>query len=154
MELKDFCHLNGITEDDLWSWTEEFLNSDSSSDEVSSVVSRFRTQDSRDRIVLEALNGESSVAEICNKFDLSHETFLSWSRDFLSSKSILVSRQFKIDKLESRLQFLSECLSPKLKRFLQSYVDVYTPDVYFAESPLGPPCSAQWHFADTLSDDG
>jgi len=80
--INDICNREGISPLTFHKWTQEFLkinNNDSSLIEQKSPsdVDKFK-------IVIEGKSGETSIAEICRREDISHDTFLEWSTSFLN----------------------------------------------------------------------
>ena len=84
-DAKKISEREGIEYEILTGWTQEFLGQ-GISDAKEIVHSDSLTDDEKYRLVLEGINGESSVAEICRRQDISHDLFLSWSQKLVKER--------------------------------------------------------------------
>jgi transposase len=65
------------------------------------------------RIVLEGLRGEYSIAELCRKEGLNHNTYYRWSKEFLEAgkESLSGSRSSRADKsVEAKIEELEKVI--------------------------------------------
>ena len=79
--INEICVREGITPMIFHQWTQDFLkinndNSNALDVKAPSDINKFK-------IVIEGKSGETSIAEICRRENITHETFLEWSRAFL-----------------------------------------------------------------------
>ena len=132
ISIKELCAQEGITTDLFYRWTQEFLNSE---ELVDKSIPGYQTDDDRFRIVLEALNGEFSVAEICRRENLTHETFLQWSRSFLKERRASLRYSSTYVRKPSEVRAFQAALGEKVFDFLESYIDFQTDQICLSTSP-------------------
>ena len=81
--IDKICIREDITHSIFNQWTQEFLKIDSPSKNLKDPTLKKISEDDKFRIVIEGKSGETSVAEICKREQISHDTFLQWSQDFI-----------------------------------------------------------------------
>lgn len=78
--ISDICVREHITPDIFYQWSNELIFNNSRIESIST-----HQEDDKFRIVLDGLNGEYSIAEICRREGIRQKDFLSWSHDFLEA---------------------------------------------------------------------
>ena len=133
--IEDICLRENITPDIFCQWSKEFLG-DISTD-IKKVGKRNFTDDERFRIVLDGLNGQFSVAEICRIEHISHDEFLSWSHDFMEvvkNKSYYFSR---IDENEIvRKKTILSRYSSDVQEYLESFVNLFAAETILIDDSV------------------
>ena len=77
--IDEICKRENITTEVFFKWSKDLIDNRIPIEKKSECH-----EDDKFRIVLEGLNGEFSIAEICKRENITQEQFLSWSHNFLS----------------------------------------------------------------------
>jgi lipopolysaccharide/colanic/teichoic acid biosynthesis glycosyltransferase/transposase-like protein len=119
-DISDICLREQITPDIFLQWSKELINN------VSRIESeRFYDEDDKFRLVLEGLNGEFSVAEICRREGIKQELFLSWSHDFLQTiNSKLINLGNKRDLTFQKRNQIREIVGEEGLWYFESYLSL------------------------------
>lgn len=85
------------------------------------------SDDTKFSIVLQGLNGEYSIAEICRRENITQETFLQWSKEFLDFKSLELSNgDVRNNNSQSARKLIKEHSGDQVLEYFDSYIDEYS----------------------------
>ncbi len=125
--IQKICVREGISPNVFYQWTHEFLENNYTQSRTKSF--KELEDDDKFRVVIEGKSGETSIAEICNRENISHDTFFEWCQKFLDL------RKNKSENLqEKNLNFRkSELLFSKISNldtfnYLKNFVDFTNQD--------------------------
>ena len=124
MPIEELCKNEGITIKTFNDWTKEFLMAPKPSIESDSQVEEIR-EDEKFRIVIEGKSGQTSIAEICRRENITQETFLSWCEDFL----LVRNRNSILHKLNNPVYQKNRELIPNVSslsvvKYCENYVNI------------------------------
>lgn len=81
MTIDQICARERITPETFYKWTNDFLqNKNYENDEH---LDKELNLEDKFKIVIEGKSGETSIAEICRRERITHDTFLDWSQTFV-----------------------------------------------------------------------
>jgi len=122
--INEICAREGITPLIFHQWTQDFLkingnNSNSVDVKTPSDIKKFK-------IVIEGKSGETSIAEICRRENISHETFLDWSRAFLEVRrqKLQEHSNFKNPTYQKNKQLISGRAHANVFEYVDNYIDL------------------------------
>lgn len=84
VKIEDLCLREGITLETFNKWTDQLLTG---SEESLKLKKEHFDDDDKFNIVIEGKSGEKSIAEICRREGITHDTFLDWSKNFLELRN-------------------------------------------------------------------
>lgn len=127
ISLSELCAKEGISEYIFQQWTNEFIQGKfylSSESGNTSLEEKDVSIDKQKEIVLEVKSGQTSVAEICRRENISHQTFLKWSEGLNSE----LNRISKVRSLKSSIyyrnrKFVKDCSNIRVFDYLNNYVN-------------------------------
>ncbi len=82
MTIDQICSREGITPVIFYQWTQNILHSNFES-KVDSSKFKGLTEDEKFKIVIEGKTGMTSIAQLCRRENVSQDTFLEWSQEFI-----------------------------------------------------------------------
>jgi len=120
ISLKDLCLREGISLRTFDEWTKEFLEGKGETQRKEKL-----TQEEKFNIVIEGKTGETSIAEICRRENITHDDFLNWSQNFLEHRKTKLDR-FKLQspvyqKNKQLIKIATE--SSETFNYFENYVD-------------------------------
>ncbi len=124
ISIADLCEREKITPENFMLWSEEVLSQKAS---LPKIEQKF-DEDDKYRIVLEGMNGEFNIAEICKRENITQEQFLQWSHEFLQMvflKSNLTKGNIN-GSYEKRNQIRKHVGEEGL-RYFESYLSLNSP---------------------------
>ena len=105
--IEEICKREKISEETFNCWSNELLINDNLTEDVDVVEQGIDPlQEQRFNLVNEGSSGLTSVAEICRREKIDHETFLSWSQEFLKLKKERVFNLLENRSLYTRNKLL------------------------------------------------
>jgi len=120
--IGQLCLRENITPEVFLSWSKEFLTA-----KVNNTVETVSNEDDKFRIVLEGLNGEFSVAEICKRENITQEEFLQWSRSFLNIVNLKSSRDtFRRNDSFHKRNEIRQHVGEEGLRYFESYLNLFS----------------------------
>jgi len=122
--INEICSREQITSTTFQQWTAEFLKNEKNEDQSDLKFRKKLSDDEKFRIVIEGKTGETSIAEICHRENITHDTFLDWSRDFLELRKneVEVFKEEKLIHNKNKLLF-SKISNLKTFNYLENYID-------------------------------
>jgi len=96
ISVDDMCDREGINSSIFNQWTQDFLNSKIDSTVTKELTEKEKEEEEKFRIVIEGKSGETSVAEICKRENITHDVFLEWSQAFLDLRKSKL-KYFKVN---------------------------------------------------------
>jgi lipopolysaccharide/colanic/teichoic acid biosynthesis glycosyltransferase/transposase-like protein len=82
MTIDQICAREGITPAIFYQWTQNFLHNNFEYKVDSPQLKEFDEED-KFRIVIEGKTGMTSIAQLCRRENITQDTFLDWSQEFL-----------------------------------------------------------------------
>ncbi|MEL4455475.1 sugar transferase [Lutimonas vermicola] len=124
--IEELCRNEGIAVSTFNLWTKEFLSAPAVKQQKET---EGITENHKFRVVIEGKSGETSVAEICRRENITQETFLNWCEDFL----LLRNRNSIIHKLNNPVyqknrELISNVSSLEVVKYCENYVDICSAD--------------------------
>lgn len=121
--LTELCFREGISLNTFDQWTKEFLNRS----EVGLERDKLTDED-KFKIVIEGKSGETSIAEICRREQITQDMFLDWSRKFIELRR---SQLDKFNLLNPTYQKNKQLIvnfsnSNELFPYFENYIDFST----------------------------
>ena len=125
--INKICIRENISLQTFYDWSEDFI-SDVDKDNRT-VRKTLLTDDDKFRIVLDGLNGQYSIAEICRIENISQDEFLAWSNDFLKILDSKLPSKFQIkDGVSGKRDRLIDLVGKETLEYIESYVNVSSPE--------------------------
>ncbi len=111
-------------------WSQEFLDNNNFESEVNDPKLKDFTEDDKFKIVIEGKNGETSIAEICRRENITYDIFLDWSQEFLE----LRKRKLQQSKVKNSLSRKNELLiskfsNPEVFNYVENYINFSNPNL-------------------------
>ena len=121
--INEICKREGISSLTFHQWTQDFLK-------IYNVKSHLLEEKSplevkKFEIVIEGKTGETSVAEICRRENITHDTYLEWSASMLNLKRQNIE-QYNFEKnptFQKNKQLISRRSHADVFDYLDNYVD-------------------------------
>jgi len=122
--IKEVCLREGISMEVFDNWTQDFLNNNLKEFSTQSKRLSQITDEEKFRIVIEGKSGETSIAEICKRENIPHDTFLGWSQKFLDLRKSKLSNLKKLKSNYTKSKLLFSKISNNLTfNYLENFID-------------------------------
>lgn len=122
--VDEICSREGISMKTFYQWTQDFLNNNQKESSVQPKSLTKISDEDKFKIVIEGKNGESSIAEICNRENISHDTFLSWSQTFLDLRKTKLNNLDKQKSNYKKNKLLFSKISNSLTfNYIENFID-------------------------------
>jgi lipopolysaccharide/colanic/teichoic acid biosynthesis glycosyltransferase/transposase-like protein len=122
--IGEICIREGITPATFYQWTQDFLQIENKKIDSDVAGTGVLSEDDRFRIVIEGKTGETSIAEICKREQISQDTFLQWSREFLEQRRLKLDDQKDKESSYLKNKLLFEKFSdPDVFHYLENFID-------------------------------
>ena len=128
--LESICERERISQDTFLQWNEEFLKLGSHDLTSKDKVKSF-SENEKYEIVIEGKSGNTSVAEICRRENITHETFLEWGQSFRNLRKEK-SRVLPIDlkKCKKNISLVKNAYGENVLSYIENYIDFMNNDCY------------------------
>ena len=124
LPIEVLCEKEGITVETFNKWTKQFLLMPQDKD-LSDTAIIGKGEESKFRIVIEGKTGETSVAEICRRENISHETFLSWCEDFLLVRNRnLILHKLNDPVYKKNRELIRSYSGAETAKYFENYIDL------------------------------
>lgn len=122
--LEELCLKEGISLDTFNQWTKEYLINNGSPSSNTQIGSKTKPE-YKYRIVIEGKSGETSIAEICRRENISQEIFLEWCEEFM----LIRNRSGILHKLNSPIyqknkELIRTISGIEVFKYGENYVDM------------------------------
>jgi lipopolysaccharide/colanic/teichoic acid biosynthesis glycosyltransferase/transposase-like protein len=124
--ILQLCAREGITPIIFNQWTQEFLKTNTFGSKIKSSDIKELTEDQKFNIVIEGKSGLTSIAEICRRENITQDTFLDWSQEFLEVRKSKL-QNFKINNpvYKKNKQLIYNALnSENTFKYFENYIDL------------------------------
>ena len=120
--IGEICVKEGISPELFYSWSQDFLNIDKQDTFIPEL--KASSTDDKFRIVIEGKNGETSIAEICKRENITQDIFLDWSQEFLNERrSNLIDYKVKRPIYQKNKELVFSKSNSKVFNYFENYVD-------------------------------
>ena len=134
--IDEICMKEGITPTIFHQWSQKFLSENYENQEEPQLTEKYFSNDDKYRIVLEGNNGTYSIAEICNKENITQDEFLQWSEEFLQIGKKRKRRENANDEHTAKVKELIESLvSKEILEYFESFIDVTSKETIVIKDP-------------------
>lgn len=123
LTVEEFCDQKKISLETFYEWTSNYLSENTNSEE--SLYENEYEDWKKFSLVIEGKTGETSVAEICRREDISHTEFLKWCTEFhLVRNRDSILRNLNNGKYKSNKNFIVQESNKEALEFIENYVDI------------------------------
>ena len=122
--IGEICIKEGISPETFYKWSQDFLNTNTQINYIKSSSFKELSDDEKFRIVIEGKNGETSVAEICKRENITQDIFLEWSKKFLEFRKneLLTEEERKSNFVKNKLLF-SKISNLETFQYFENFID-------------------------------
>ena len=136
--IEEICQKEKIDRKLFYKWTDEFLKNKWEEELPSRLHQETISKEKKFEIVLEGKSGISSIAEICGREEITQDTFLEWSREFLNVRQTNLNDVNVADNLLeiNKRELFNKFGSNEVYNYLRHYIDFSSKNLktYFSES--------------------
>jgi len=133
--INELCFREGISLSTFHKWSLELLSNTAVKTNLSLEKNVTRNQDERFRLVIEGKSGVTSVGEICNRENISHNLFLEWSQEFVTFRRRFLTKVDFNGSCYLKNKLLSEKFSGKeTTDYLENFIDFSIDDQFIVSN--------------------
>lgn len=132
ISIEDICSRERISQETFLEWNDEFLKLSSVGNfKKNPKTKNSYTENEKFQIVIEGKCGDLSIAEICRRENISHDTYLEWSQSFVNlRKRKGYSRIVDSDESLKNINLIKNKLGKSVFSYFENYIDFWNDECF------------------------